>query len=81
MAFYRTEKGFEVDLILGRGTNVRPVEVKSAQTFDKSFVRNLVTYAESDAASVSPMLVYDGEPIAAFGPANVTVANFRSVEW
>ena len=81
MEFYRTEKGFEIDLILGRGANVRPIEVKSAQTFDKSFARNLATYAESDAMSVSPMLVYDGEPIESFGPAGVAVSNFRAVEW
>ena len=81
MEFYRTEKGFEIDLILGRGTNVRPVEVKSAQTFDKSFARNLATYAEADTTSVSPLLVYDGEPIESFGPAGVAVSNFRAVEW
>jgi len=81
MAFYRTEKGFEVDLILQRGAQVRPVEIKSAQTFDKSFVRNLTTYAEGDPAATAPLLVYDGEPLSAFGPASVTAANFRSVNW
>lgn len=81
MAFYRTEKGFEVDLIVSQGAQVRPVEVKSARTFSKDLVRNLLVYSKSDLSAVYPLLVYDGEPIKSFGDASVRADNFRSVMW
>lgn len=81
MAVYRTEKGFEIDLMLSHGSQVRPVEVKSCQTFNKDLVRNLKAYMAADPRAVAPLLVYDGEAIEAFGPARVGVENLRSVNW
>jgi len=81
MSFHRTEKGFEIDLLVSRGGKVHPVEIKSAQTFNPSFVRNLSAYAASDASAEAPLLVYDGEAIQSFGPAKVSVTNFRTVDW
>ncbi len=79
MSVYHTAKGFEVDLVLTKGTQVRPIEVKSAQTFNPALVRNLKSYVEQDASARDPLLVYDGEPIELFGPAGVQAANFRDV--
>lgn len=81
MSFYRTEKGFEVDLMFSQGARVRPVEVKSARTFSKYLVRNLSVYSQNDPAAADPLLVYDGERIEAFGDASVRADNFRSVKW
>lgn len=81
LSFYRTEKGFEVDLIMSCGSRVVPVEVKSAQTFNPSLVRSLNGYVGCDESAESPMLVYDGESIESFGPSGVAVSNFRNVNW
>lgn len=50
MAVYRTEKGFEVDLIVSRGSCVRPIEIKSAMTFNAKLAMNLQKYADADPA-------------------------------
>lgn len=39
--FWRDTKGHEVDLIIDEGENLIPIEIKSAYTFNKSFVKNL----------------------------------------
>lgn len=77
LSFYRTEKGFEIDLLLAQGGSVRPVEIKSSKTFNKSLVRNLATYVEADVSTVDPTLVYDGERIDSFGEKGIRVVNFR----
>ena len=79
LSFLRTEKGFEIDLMISSGSRVQPVEVKSAMTFDKSLVRNLLTYAAECPEATSPRLVYDGEGIGSFGDAKVEVVNFRNM--
>ena len=77
LSFLRTEKGFEVDLLLHEAATVRPVEIKSAMTFHRSLVRNLETFAREEPASAAPVLLYDGAPIPSFGERNVSVVNFR----
>ena len=77
LSFLRTEKGFEIDLLLHEAATVRPVEIKSAMTFHRNLVRNLETFAREEPASAAPTLLYDGAPIPSFGPRNVSVLNFR----
>lgn len=77
LSFYRTEKGFEIDLLLAQGGSVRPIEIKSSKTFNKSLVRNLAAYVEADVSADDPTLVYDGERIDSFGEKGIRVVNFR----
>ena len=77
MAVYRTEKGFEVDLIVSRGSRVRPIEIKSAMTFNGKLVTNLQKYADDDPLAENPLLVYDGDAVESFGPQGVSAVNFR----
>ena len=77
MAVYRTEKGFEVDLIVSRGSRVRPIEIKSAMTFNGKLVTNLQKYTDDDPLAENPLLVYDGEDVESFGPQGVSAVNFR----
>ena len=79
LSFLRTEKGFEIDLMLSSGARVQPIEVKSAMTFDKSLVRNLVTYATECREVLSPQLVYDGDEIKSFGDCKIDIVNFRDM--
>ena len=80
MAVYRTEKGFEVDLIVRQGTRVRPIEIKSAMTFNGKLTANLQKYTDEDPMAEKPLLVYDGEPVGSFGPQHVSAVNFRRFE-
>lgn len=77
ISFLRTEKGFEIDLMISSGAKVRPVEIKSAMTFDRSLVRNLETYMAECSEAISPTLVYDGDGVDAFGDSRIAAVNFR----
>ena len=79
MAFLRTEKGFEIDLMLSHGANVQPIEIKSAMTFNHKLIHNLEVYMKEDEAAVKPALVFDGENIGHFGEHAVDITNIR--EW
>ena len=79
LSFLRTEKGFEIDLMLSSGSRVQPIEVKSAMTFDKSLVKNLVTYATECREVLPPQLVYDGDGIKSFGDCKIDIINFRNM--
>ena len=59
--FVRDSKGFEVDALYAIGRDLRPFEIKSARTFDSSFVKNLVTFRNLVPESAVPAVVYDGE--------------------
>lgn len=79
LSVYRTEKGFEIDLIVGTGTRVQPIEIKSAMTFDSRLIANLQRFVKDNAFAEHPLLVYDGEPISDFGPQKVSVVNVRDM--
>ena len=73
--FLRTEKGFEVDLIVREGHALRPVEIKSAATFHPDFVSRLKRFCAEEPDAATPLLVYDGEGYA--DRSGVKCANFR----
>lgn len=77
LSFLRTEKGFEIDLLLHEAASVRPVEIKSAMTFHRNLVRNLETFSRETPAATAPVLLYDGAPIPSFGDRNISIRNFR----
>ncbi len=77
MAFYRTEKGFEVDVVVEAGGKVIPIEVKSSMTYGKNLIANLEAYCDADASAVAPMLIYDGEEKKSLGRHGVSAVNFR----
>jgi len=75
--FYRTEKGFEVDLIRLSGLKVIPAEIKSAMTYSKSLIANLEEYCRQEKSAASPCLVYDGVGLEALGASAVRAVNVR----
>lgn len=78
LSFLRTEKGFEVDLIVSRGTTIQPVEIKSAMTYHESFAANLRRLAKAEGSVIRPCVVYDGEmAIPSAGEGDVAACNFR----
>ena len=77
LAFLRTEKGFEIDLMIAEGSRFRPVEIKSSMTFGKALVKNLETYMDESDDGISPTLVYDGEPVVSYGEHGIAILNVR----
>jgi hypothetical protein len=78
LSFLRTDKGFEVDLIIARGSKIQPVEIKSAMTYHPSLSKSLRTLTKSDGNVTDPVLIYDGdEDMPSGGVDDVGVYNFR----
>lgn len=77
--FYRTEKGFEVDLIRQVGATVEPMEIKSSMTYSSSLIANLAEYCRKDKTARSPRLVYDGSDLDSLGEFSVSASNIRNV--
>lgn len=75
--FLRTEKGFEVDLIVQEGRSLRPMEIKSAVSFNASFIASLNRFCKAEPESASPILVYDGESYPE--RSGVTCINYREL--
>ena len=80
MAFYRTEKGFEIDVMVSADTRVVPIEIKSSMTYGKNLIRNLETYCESDPLASQPLLVYDGAAMQSLGVHGVCAKNWRHID-
>ena len=82
ISFLRTEKGFEVDLIISRGTRIQPIEIKSAMTYHDSLAANLRKLAKADSAVFRPHLLYDGDiTIPMFDGNDIGVCNFRDFKY
>ena len=81
-SFLRTEKGFEVDLVISRGTAIQPIEIKSAMTYHESLSANLRKLAKADSAVVRPHLLYDGDiAMPMFDGNDIEVLNFRDFKY
>ncbi len=63
LAFLRTGKGFEIDLLSTAGRRLRPVEIKSAKTWHDSFAVLLRHFMAKTPEAEAPCVVYDGESL------------------
>ena len=62
LSFWRDRSGHEVDLIIERGGQAYPVEIKSGATFSKDSLRGLERWISITAQEgVRPCLVYGGD--------------------
>ncbi len=60
LMFYRDSNGNEVDLVIHRGTDVVPIEIKSAATVNRDFFKGLKRFKASVSSSADGILVYGG---------------------
>lgn len=60
LLFYRDSNGNEVDLIVPRGLEWVPVEIKSAATLKSDLLKGLQRFMQTIPETSNPMLVYDG---------------------
>lgn len=76
--FYRASNGLEVDLLQEDGLRIRPIEIKSAQTYHSSMGRNLLRF-EGFAENVErPTVVYAGRSVPS--ETGVSVYSFED-DW
>ncbi len=76
--FFRDQRGFEIDFLLQQGRNLLPIEAKSGMTYDKSFIKNLISFGKITETSHSPTVVYAGsEKVNVDG---VSFINFRDID-
>lgn len=59
--FFRDSNGNEVDIIMQKGRSLVPVEVKSASTFNKSFVKSIIKFRQIASQSEKGQLIYSGD--------------------
>lgn len=64
--FFRDAYGFEIDLIIDSLRRPKPVEIKSAFTFNASMCKNLEKFTQIVPDSLPPALVYSGESFGQF---------------
>jgi predicted AAA+ superfamily ATPase len=76
--FWRNNTGEEVDLVLEQGSQLLPVEIKSGQTFNASFLDGLGKWRRyAGEAALPARLVYGGEDSMLRG--GVAVQSWRSL--
>lgn len=59
--FWRDKSGHEVDIIIDNGLTYKGVEVKSSQTYNKAFMKNLKYLADRDENMDEPILIWGRE--------------------
>jgi predicted AAA+ superfamily ATPase len=59
--FYRESNGTEIDLIIQNGLSQTLIEIKSAQTINPSFYKNILSYRKEVNNDTKAVLVYGGE--------------------
>jgi len=75
--FWRDNKGLEIDLLIDSGKKILPVEVKSANTFSKDYLKN-VFYWNALSASKGGMLVYSGDKSFKL-PNQITITSWNDL--
>lgn len=65
--FWRDSKGVEIDLLIESNHHLTPVELKSGQTLNKGFFKNLNLYQKYSGSNKKGVLVYGGQQSQAGG--------------
>lgn len=74
LCFYRESSGREVDVVQTFGERLRLWEIKSSQTYNRDFLKNLTYLTGLLGENVeSAKVIYDGDPIPP------SVVNFRTI--
>ena len=70
--FWRDNKGVEIDILVEAGLKLVPIEVKSGQTVNKDFFKNINLYQKyAGDESGTPILIYGGDKAQKRSSANV----------
>lgn len=61
LSFYRDQNGREIDLILERDRKLIPIEIKSSQTWNPDFARQIPWFRDLIPRAESGMVIYGGD--------------------
>ncbi|MEI8300891.1 MAG: ATP-binding protein, partial [Chlamydiota bacterium] len=76
--FYRDHKGFEIDFIFEQGRRLTPIEVKSSQTFNLNFSKNILTFQTLAKEKFDRgYVIYTGD--REFSMEDVSIVNYENV--
>ncbi|MHC1777469.1 MAG: ATP-binding protein [Lentimicrobium sp.] len=76
--FYRDSNHSEVDIVIRRGRDLQPVEVKSSRTFHPDFLKQFINFKGTfPERMIDPVLVYDGQMEQKV--MEIEVVNFRNM--
>jgi predicted AAA+ superfamily ATPase len=59
--YYRENNGTEIDLIIQNGANLLPIEIKSAQSINPAFYKNILAFRKAVGKDIQAVVVYGGE--------------------
>jgi hypothetical protein len=59
--FFRDTNGNEVDLLLARGSELIPVEIKSSETYSPDFVRGIEYFKKTAGQDLKGFVIYAGD--------------------
>ena len=77
--YWRDNKGVEIDLLIDKGNNnLLPIEIKSAQTYQTSFTKNILKYM-GYANITNGLVVYDGKMEMKL-QSNVEVCQWKNMD-
>ncbi|PKP49766.1 MAG: AAA family ATPase [Bacteroidetes bacterium HGW-Bacteroidetes-12] len=77
--YWRDNKGVEVDILIDYGNKLLPIEIKSAQTFNKDFLVNIKKFNSYSNVDIG-WVIYDG--ILEFEAENgILVKNWRNASF
>ena len=76
--FYRAPDGLEIDLLQENARHLRPIEIKSAQTYHSGMGRNLLRFEKLAENVERPAVVYSGRSIPS--ETGVSVYSFED-DW
>jgi hypothetical protein len=76
--YYRDSQQNEVDVIIKQGNLLTPIEIKSAQTFDTSFLKGIKYFKKLAGERINKsFLVYSGDVIQTV--SDIQLLNYRNV--
>lgn len=75
--FYRDNNQNEADIIFEQDGNLIPIEIKSSETFNKSFLKGIQYFMNITEKAKNGYLIYAGKPIGK--TKNINILNFKDM--
>lgn len=75
--FWRDKLGHEIDILITKGTNFIPIEIKSGKTLNQEFFKNIKYWNKISGIESNNFLIYCGEEQSR---QNSTIINWQNLE-
>ena len=76
--FFRDKHGMEIDLLVDKGSQIEPIEIKSSSSFNSDFLSGIKYFNELTKPKVSTgTLIYSGE--TSWDIQNIKILNYKDI--